>query len=168
MFIGRQAWTFRAHEDYDPNQIGAISQVRVAAALIEAGKIVLMSWILPLRYDMVVDEEGRFFRIQSKTGHIFQGAVGFPTQSLRAAKRETGWRRLASNYQGEVEYFGVYCPDNGQVYLVPIEDAQTNRMTFLRIDPPKNNQKKRIRWAKNYEVKPGITLARPVSGTLGP
>ena len=157
MFVGRQEWTYRSHEDYDPNQIGAISHARVIAALVEAGKFVLLPFVhSSLRYDLVIEEEdGRFSRVQSKTGHISNGAVYFPTQSLRAANRETVWRRVARDYQGAIEYFGVYCPDNGKVYLVPIRDVPTVRAAYLRLTPAKNNQQKRIiRWAEDYEVKP--------------
>jgi PD-(D/E)XK endonuclease len=154
MWTGRQDWTFRTHVDYDPNLIGAITQARVSAALVEAGKIVLNPYVHTPRYDLVIDDLGRFFRVQCKTGHLLRGAVYFSTQSLRAAKRGTEWRRIAFDYQGQIEYFGVYCPDNGSVYLVPIEDTATKRMCALRITPAKNNQQKRIRWAKDYEVRP--------------
>jgi hypothetical protein len=155
MFIGRQEWTYRDHEDYDPNQIGAISQARVMAALVEAGRFVWTPFVhSALRADLLIEEEdGSFARVQAKTGHIIGGAVNFPTQSLRAARRETEWRRVARDYQGDIEYFGVYCPDNGKVYLVPIQDVPNKRAACLRIDPPKNNQKKGIRWAEEYEVR---------------
>jgi hypothetical protein len=160
MFVGRQEWTYRSHEDYDPNQIGAISQARVIAALVEAGKLVLLPFVhSSLRYDLVIEEEdGRFARVQAKTGHIANGAVVFPTQSLRAANRETEWRRVARDYRGQIDYFGVYCPDNGKVYLVPIAQADTRRGCSLRITSPKNNQKKRVRWAEDYEVKSGLQV----------
>jgi hypothetical protein len=90
--------------------------------------------------------------VQCKTGQIVNGAVVFRPHSLRAAKRETGWRRIQRDYQGQIQYFGVYCPDNEKVYLVPIEDVPLRRACSLRVDPPKNNQKKRIRWAKDYEL----------------
>jgi hypothetical protein len=155
MHPGRQPWTYRGHEGYDPNLIGSISEARVLAALVEAGWFVLTPYLRTPRFDLVVmDGEGRFHRIQCKTGHISNGAVFFPTQSLRAAKRETEWRRVAFDYLGQVEYFGVYCPDNGKVYLVPIKDAPNRRICALRINPPKNNQSKRIRWAGPYELKP--------------
>jgi hypothetical protein len=56
------------------------------------------------------------------------------------------------DYQGQIDFFGVYCPDNGKVYLVPIQDATTKSMCALRITPPKHNQQKKIRWAAQYEV----------------
>lgn len=49
--------------------------------------------------------------------------------------------------------FGVYCPEVGKCYLVPVEDV-TRTTCSLRVDPPKNGQKKGIRWAANYEVRP--------------
>jgi hypothetical protein len=159
--FGRQPWMYRDHEDYDPNAIGAITQARVLAALVEAGWGVLMPYMSVTRIDLVImDSRERFYRVQCKTGHIRCGAVGFPTQSLRAAKKETEWRRIAADYTGQIEYFGVYCPDNGRVYLVPIEDVPTHTRCHLRLDPPKNNQRKRIRWAKDYEVIPAITPAQ--------
>ncbi len=154
MTSARLPWMFRAHEDYDPNDLAALTQAKVATALIEAGKVVLLPWMHVLRYDLVIEEQGKFSRVQCKTGQLFRGAVYFRPQSLRAARRETGWDRVPAGYQGEIDFFGVYCPDNTKVYLVPIEVANTRGTCFLRIDPPKNNQQKRIRWAEQYEVRP--------------
>jgi PD-(D/E)XK endonuclease len=155
MINGRLPWMYRTHEDYDPNEIGAISQVKVIAAVVEAGANVLLPWVQVARYDLVVEWKGRFLRVQCKTGQIFRGAISFRPQSLRAAKRETEWRRIVYRYDGEIDVFGVYCPDNGKVYLVPIADGNTHGTCFLRLDPPKNNQRKRIRWAADFEVIPG-------------
>jgi len=159
--FGRQPWTYRDHEDYDPNAIGEITQAHILCALVEEGWYVLVPWSSVKRYDLVIeDDAGRFHRVQCKTGHIKNGSVHFPTQSLRAAKKETEWRRVAVDYVGQIEYFGVYCPDNGAVYLVPIADVPNHRLCSLRLEPPKNNQQKRIRWAREYEIKPRPLNAR--------
>ncbi len=152
MTTGRQEWMRRSHEDYDPNRIGDISQLRVSAALIEAGKFVFQAVGQAGRSDLVFEDERGLFRVQSKTGGIFNGAMFFPTQSLRAARRDTEWKRVARDYQGQIDYFGVFCPDNGKVYLVPIGVANTHSRCYLRLTPPKNNQKKRIRWAREFEI----------------
>jgi hypothetical protein len=153
--FGRQPWMYRGHEDYDPNEIGAITLTHVVTALVDAGWDILFNYLRVKRYDLVIeDPKGRFYRVQCKTGLLTHPAVFFRPLSLRAAKEETGWRRIAANYQGEIEYFGVYCPDNGKVYLVPIHDVPNRAGCYLRVDPPKNNQKKRVRWAREYEVKP--------------
>src|SRR5262249_58072831 len=125
-------WMVRTDPSYDPNLIGSISHARVFSALVAAGKVVL---VLPLHvrpYDLVIEERRQFFRVQCKTGRLFRGAVCFRTFSLRAAKRETGWVRRVYDYRGDVDFFGVYCPDNDEVYLVPIEQAQ-HRVCSLRV-----------------------------------
>src|SRR5262245_22443285 len=120
MLIGRPEWMRRGHQGYDPNRIGTITQAYVIAALAASGKEVLVPCATSPRYDLVFEERGQFFRVQCKTGRVFRGAVYFPTHSLRAAKKETEWRRRAFDYHGQIDYFGVFCPDNGIVYLVPI------------------------------------------------
>ena len=154
MEVGRPAWTYRTHEDYDPNRIGAVSEAKVIAALVEAGKAIWLPHVSAPRCDLLFEDEGGVWRVQCKTGHVVRGAVYFATQSLRAARRGTEWRRVAANYEGQIDFFGVYCPDNGVVYLVPIADTKTNWRCGLRIDPPKNNQKKKIHWARDYELRP--------------
>jgi hypothetical protein len=46
------------------------------------------------------------------------------------------------------------------VYLVPIGDVTTQAGCYLRVEPPRNNQRKRIRWASDYEVKPAVPMDR--------
>jgi hypothetical protein len=55
--------------------------------------------------------------------------------------------------QDDVDYFGVYCPDTRQVYLVPVE-AVPDRGANLRVETPRNNQSKGVRWAKDYVIQP--------------
>jgi hypothetical protein len=145
-------WMNRDHPSYDPNRIGAISEARIIAALIEAGKVVLESNKQVLPFDLAVYENGRFVRVQCKTGRVVRGAVYFRPHRLRAARRETGWQRRVTSYLGEVDAFAVYCPETGDVYLVPIEDINTQQVCTLRLDPAKNNQTRRVRWAAQYLV----------------
>jgi hypothetical protein len=124
------------------------------AALVAAGKVVLAPCVQIRPYDLVIEEDGSFFRVQCKTGRLFRGAVAFRPHRLRAAKRETGWIRRVTNYKGDVDFFGVFCPEIESVYLVPIGVVNTSMSCFLRLTPPKNGQKKGIRWAEDYLVVP--------------
>jgi len=56
------------------------------------------------------------------------------------------------DYQGQADYFGVYCPDTMAVYLVPIGDLSVRVQAALRVEPARNSQKSKIRLASNYEV----------------
>lgn len=154
-------WLVRDNPSYNPNLIGAISQAKVMAALVEAGKVVLAPCVNVCAYDLVMEEGARFFRIQCKTGRIFRGAIYFRPHRLRAAKRETGWHRRVTDYQGDVDYFGVYCPENSGVYLVPIAKVSSHRICSLRLTPARNNQAKRIRWASDYVVTPLLAQNKP-------
>jgi len=45
----------------------------------------------------------------------------------------------------------VYCRETGGVYLIPIEALPLDR-AYLRVEPPRNGQRKRIRFAQDYEI----------------
>jgi PD-(D/E)XK endonuclease len=60
---------------------------------------------------------------------------------------------VSRSYRGYADYIGVFCPDNGQVYLVPVADVP-DRTANLRVDPPRNGQTAGLRWAKNYVIWP--------------
>jgi hypothetical protein len=69
-------------------------------------------------------------------------------------------------YTTDADYFGVYCPQTHEVYLVPVSDVPEGSAN-LRIDAPMNNQAKGIRWAKSYVIstsvrkgQPGLRIAR--------
>jgi hypothetical protein len=164
--LRKLSWLDRDDPSYDPNRIGAISQAKVMAALVEAGKAVLAPCVSVLPYDLAIDEGGHLNRVQCKTGRLVRGAIYFRSHRLRAAKRESGWQRRVRDYAGDIDSFGVFCPDNGGVYLVPIEALPGRRVCSLRLTPPKNNQRRRIRWAKDFEVLPLQTVRPQVDGAL--
>jgi hypothetical protein len=75
------------------------------------------------------------------------GAAQFSAQSVQSNPRGTRTR----GYAGEVDLFIVYCSDNESVYVIPAEEVPNCGM-YLRVDPPRNRQNKRVRWAKEYEL----------------
>jgi hypothetical protein len=158
-------WMVRNNPEYDPNRIGAITHTKVVAALVAAGKVVLAPFAQVRPYDLVLDEGGNFVRVQCKTDRLFRGGVYFRSHRLRAAKRETGWHRVITDYVGAVDAFGVYCPENDQVYLVPISEVNSRQNCMLRLTPAKNNQQKGVRWANDFLVVP-LPMPEPVSDLL--
>jgi hypothetical protein len=118
----------------NPTSKGKTSEAKILSALVCLGKSVLIPWGEE-RYDLALDEGGRLFRVQCKTGNIRDGCVNFKT-SITDARRPCG----DGGYAGQIEAFGVYCPQNGKTYLVPIEEVQTTMCARLRLDPAKNGQ----------------------------
>jgi PD-(D/E)XK endonuclease len=55
------------------------------------------------------------------------------------------------SYAGLADIFGVFFPLNERVYLVPV-DAVAPSEGRLRVQPTRNNQRRRIRDAAEFEV----------------
>jgi len=127
--------------------IGDVTQSQVLAALLRRGKRVRMPFGDNSRYDLVVEESGLFTRIQCKTGRISRGAIVF---AVASSQYHRGGKRRS--YQGQVDAFGVFCPDNGKTYIIPIGDLPLVREAKLRLTSPGNSQVKGIRWAARYEI----------------
>jgi PD-(D/E)XK endonuclease len=117
-------------------------------ALRMAGLRVLLPFGENTRYDLVVEQDGQFSRIQCKTGRFRGGAVVFKTVSSYAHHRSAQVARRG--YQGEIDYFGVHCAETGGVYLVPIDEVPGTDGR-LRVDPALNGQQEGVHPAERYE-----------------
>ncbi len=130
-----------------PVDIGHRSEAAILAQLVSRGYHVLLPFGVNQRYDLVLESNGRFLKVQCKTGRLRNGAIRFRSVSVQSNMNRTRVR----NYAGEVDFFAVYCPENTRVYLVPVDDVSPN-INYLRVDPARNNQSKRVRWARDYEL----------------
>ena len=134
-----------------PKAIGDTSEAMVIARLVQAGKMVLLPFGENQRYDLVLDEGTEFVRVQCKTGKLRQGAILFNTCSVAYQRKDLGFRAYHVDYIGAADLFGVYCPETDAVYLVPVNEVG-NRAGTLRVEPTRNGQAKKIRWAKDYRL----------------
>jgi hypothetical protein len=133
--------------NWNPKRVGDLSVARILARLIGAGHTVCMPFGDNARYDLICDIDGRLLRVQCKTGRLATGAIVFPVSSS-ATHRGRGRR----GYAGEVDAFGVYCPQTDQTLLVPACDlASCKREVRLRVAAARNGQACRIRPAAMYE-----------------
>jgi hypothetical protein len=65
--------------------------------------------------------------------------------------RGTDHGRGRRSYRGLADIFGVYFPPMSTVYLLPV-DVVTASKGWLRLGPTRNNQKKRVKFAADYEI----------------
>lgn len=130
-----------------PVDVGQRSEAAILARLVSQGHRILLPFGVNQRYDLVLDSEGRFLKVQCKTGRLRNGSIRFRAVSVQSNMNRTSWR----GYAGEVDLFAVYCPENSGVYLIPADEVAPN-VNYLRVDPTRNNQAKRIRWARDYEL----------------
>ena len=133
-----------------PKEIGDRSQLAIILALKLAGFHILLPLGENTRYDLVTERGGALRRVQCKTAHLTNGVVSFRTAS--SYYHHPFPNPPPKHYRGQIDDFAAYCIETGVVYVVPIDDLVADQHASLRIDPPKNNQRQRIRWAKDYEI----------------
>ena len=128
-------------------QIGNITEFEAMLSFLKLGYNVLTPYGDCERYDFVVDVDGNFIRIQSKTSQLSEDGASFAF-SGRSSHRKDG-KIVHHNYtKDEIDYFTTML--NGQCYLIPVDECGTGKR--LRLLPPKNNQTKGFVWAKDYEL----------------
>ena len=132
---------------------GSISEAVVLLALIRRGYTVSVPWGI-VRYDFVIDDGAVLKKMQVKTGRIRKGCMHFNAYSISPDRQA----RLLYT-PTEVDVFGVYCPDNDAVYLVPNTGVVSPQ---LRIDPPRHRGRKDgIVWASHFQVDAGKGNGNP-------
>ena len=130
-----------------PVDVGLRSEAAILSELVRRGYSVLIPFGVNQRYDLVLDLNGDFVRVQCKTGRLRRGSVEFSTQSVRSNTKRAEFR----GYRGEAEYFLVFCPANNGIYAVPV-DAAPGRNMHLRLSPALNGQKRGVNLASEYEL----------------
>lgn len=130
-----------------PSEVGERAEGAVLAALLKVGGRVLLPFGGSFRYDMALDAGGSFYRIQVKHGVVRSGGVRFRPRSSTGR----GEFLVAKNYLGDADFFGVYCSENDQTYLLPVAGCPEGTM-LLRLEPPLNGRMTGVRWAKDYLV----------------
>ena len=127
---------------------GDLTEIHVTAALMRAGRRVLRPISGGLRYDLLVDNvDGTYWRVQCKTGLLKDGYITFRLRNSDA-RRPNG-----VSYRGQIECFGVFCPENGRTYLVPMTAVASSDSTArLRLRPARNGQRVGVRLASEFEV----------------
>jgi PD-(D/E)XK endonuclease len=133
-----------------PKTIGDRTTMAVMLALRELGYAVLVPFGENTRYDVVIDDGLNLMRVQCKTGRLRLGSVVFNTCSSYG--HHPNPKLMRRDYRGQVDFFGVYCPETEGVYLIPIEHLPTLERAALRVLPTRNRQRQRIRWAADYEI----------------
>ena len=128
-------------------QIGNITELETMLAFLKIGFNVLTPYGDCERYDFVVDANGKFLRIQSKTSHSDDNGASF-SFSGRSCNRKDGKIVHHTYTNDEIDYFVTLF--EGKCYLIPVDECGANKR--LRILPAKNGQTKGITWAKDYEL----------------
>jgi PD-(D/E)XK endonuclease len=125
---------------------GEVSEAVVLARFLEAGFPVLLPFGDNQRYDMVVEVDGRFLRVQVKTA--YQALGGCIRFNARTTNRHG---QNSTHYRGQADLFAAYSPDTKQVYVLPV-DGCGDTGVWLRLRPAGNNQHRHVRLAEDHTL----------------
>jgi hypothetical protein len=131
-----------------PSQKGAVAEARITTATIELGLTVLRPLCEGRRYDLIIDLEPRLLRVQCKLARHLAGVLCVNLSTCRLTPR--GYVRTSYS-ANEIDAVGVYSPQLHRCFLIPIDEISGRRAVHLRLDPTRNNQAERIKWARDYE-----------------
>ncbi len=121
---------------------GDIAELAVAKKLIENGWKVLFPYGENHRYDLVIEQDNKFVRVQVKYATPKDGVLEVSCRS------SNNWSVLHYSPK-DIDIIAAYNPHDGEIYFIPV--SEINRSVFkLRIAPAKNNQKLRIHLAKDF------------------
>jgi hypothetical protein len=142
-----------------PDQKGAIAEAEIAAAALKIG-IGVARPLSDERYDLILDTHDGLLRVQCKwavrTGDVI--AV-----YCRRCRRGPDGLIRRSYKPGEIDAIAVYCPENDTCYLLPVSMSVDRAAVQLRLAPPRNNQRRLINWAKDYEFAARLSPLGPIA-----
>jgi hypothetical protein len=124
---------------------GNAAELAVLSAFVERDFDVLLPFGGGHPYDLAVHLSGQsFLRVQCKSARRRAGCLLF-----NSCTTDHGRGRMP--YLGLADIFGVYFASARKVYLVPVRDATKFVMT-LRLEPTRNNQRRGVRLASDFEI----------------
>jgi PD-(D/E)XK endonuclease len=124
---------------------GNAAEAAVLQALVAAGVSVLIPFGDGLPFDLgAVVPGGAILRLQVKCGRIRNGCVEF-----NAASTDHGRGRL--DYRGRADVLAVHVASISRVFIVPVDDCPVYT-GILRLDAPRNNQRRGVRFAEDYAL----------------
>ncbi|MCW3068818.1 MAG: hypothetical protein JWL67_1443 [Solirubrobacterales bacterium] len=136
-----------------PSQKGAVAEAAITTAAMELGLTVLRPLCEGRRYDLVIDLEPQLLRVQCKLAQRLAGVLSVRVATSRYTPR--GYVRT-SYTADEIDAVGAYSPELQRCFLLPIDEVAGRRAVHLRLEPTRNNQSERIKWARNYEFPASI------------
>jgi hypothetical protein len=136
------------------DQKGAIAEACIAADAMKIG-IGVFRPLADERYDLIFDLRPKLLRVQCKWVNVRKGVLTvFCTSSRRTAE---GFRRRTYSEE-EVDAIAAYSLELDRSFLIPIALVAHRPSIGLRVEPCRNNQRRGINWADDFDL--AATLRR--------
>jgi hypothetical protein len=130
------------------DQKGAIAEAAIALAAMKQGVDVYRPLGEGGRYDLILDVGPRLLRVQCKWAA--RGDQVLVVRCYTFRRTRTSWKKTTYSAE-EVDVIGAYSFDLDRCFLIPIEIVEKRPTIQLRIAPTRNNQRRRINWADDFD-----------------
>ncbi len=137
----------------DTKAAGDITEAVVLAEFLKAGFSVLVPFGDNRRYDLVVEADGRFLRVQCKTASL----CGWKGDDACIRFKARSGVHKSRPYRGQADLFAAYSPDTRQVYILPVDEVPETDV-WLRLTPTRNGQQAKIRMAEDHTLEAWAAL----------
>ena len=121
---------------------GSVAELAVALRLMKEGWQVLIPYGENTRYDLVVERDGRFLRVQIKYVTPKDGV-------LRVNCRSSNNWSVFQYTSEDIDVIAAYDAQSEQSYFVPVAQLRKGAIR-LRPLPPKNHQTHQVRFAREF------------------
>ena len=137
------------------DQKGAIAEACIAAAAAKLHIDVYRPIADGGRCDLILGVGSKLLRVQCKWASLLEDVVVVRCSTFRRTR--DGYRTTTYSAD-EVDAIAAYCDALDRCFLIPIERVAGHRALWLRIAPSRNNQRRRINWADDFDF--AATLLR--------
>jgi prevent-host-death family protein len=127
---------------------GAMAEMAIAKAAVELGFEVWRPLVEGRRYDLIIDTGPDLHRVQCKCASRKGDVIVVRTSTRRLTPR--GYVQT-TYHAGEIDGFGVYCPELERCFWLPILEFAGKSQVHLRLNPARNRQRAWLIWADEYE-----------------
>ena len=134
--------------DLTPSQKGAVAEAAITVAAIQLGLMVLRPLCEGGRYDLMFDLEPALLRVQCKLARRVGGVLSVNLKTSRYTPRGYIRTSYAAN---EIDAVATYAPHLNRCFLMTVAQVAGRNAIHLRLDPTKNNQAERVKWAREYD-----------------
>jgi PD-(D/E)XK endonuclease len=130
------------------DQKGGIAELAIALAAARLGIDVYRPLQEGGRYDLIFGAGGALARVQCKWANRYDDVI-----VVRAYRcRRTAAGLLQRGYSvDEIDAVAAYCSELDTCYFIPLESVSGQKVIQLRLEAARNNQRRKIRWAKDFE-----------------
>lgn len=136
-------------KEYNPTkEKGDLGVMEIMLDLTKKGYKIFTTISEHLPFDFAAFKDNKFYKIQAKYRSLTEeGCVPVPLRTSWSDKNGTHNQFYDKN---DIDFIAVYCPETDKCYYVHIKNFSNSSEILLRVNKPKNNQKKGVRMADDY------------------